>query len=1145
MRGRLHVILVSILMLELPVCAAEPKTDGPPPAAAGESVRSAEVKPDVYYLRNKDGELVLVPNFSFEKWEELVRLARNLTNPLRPSYVLQEMEITGSTHAHQADLKVVFRVQPRGMDSEETAATGAASVWARIPLHLGQAILEVTPRFQGPGEHFVTFDKQLDGYVLWIQAKPGTQHEVTLNLQVPIDSLGNQRELDIRLPTALVSTLTLQVPDQLAEGTIESGEDNASHPLEFTTKSDKGGEFSARGLRGDITLRWHAAAPDRATSNVQLDVFGSIVVTADEPLSEVESDGRFIVRPYGAPISSFRVRMPPGMRFRDSLEPGYTVHVLPDPVTPAKLQEVEIQLARPTTGELHIRLIAELPPDQNGSSTNLTVKRLIDRDVELEPARFEFVGAARHRGNVNFVVKGDWELQWKTDSNLSRVQTRPTETSSQYEVARFTYFRQPCALKVTLRRKATRISVEPTFDMHLDTQQVRLTTVLVCRTSGAQTPPLAVHMRGWTIETVQFDEGENTSPLDLTEANPLIVPIPLGIQALGRFTLRIEARRELTAGVISGTQPLRVEFPTIESTVPTRANLIVSPATVTVLPADNVAITPRLKETQGLAPLVTSPDSPDQETESPVLRYRDQGGSEAASLVCDYRVRPRSISIVIDSRAALAADTLSVDQHFAYTVFHEPLTTLVLSVPKELIDNQRLNARVLWNEHAVSPVLVAQLGNDRVLCEALLPEPLLGTADLRVQLPRRPVASEASGEAMQLTVPLVFPAPAQPDTTVIDNRLEISYDQTLNIELRGGPWAKDENESTPGTMRLTTASDGADALLQVTREPTRKSDSTVILQTWIQSWMVGPDRRDRAVFRIRSIQSSLTVTLPSSDGRSATLISAAIDGTQIEPLANGRKGTIKLPLETIASNPRSEHVVEIWYSIVDGKPRGSEWTLQAAMIAGVDRTSNNYWQLVLAPGDIVLASIGDSVMERRWEWSWYGMHREPWQEESDLEDLLGATHQDPVPSTTNRYLFVTFGEPHELKVLTTARSLVVLSMSGCALMIGLLLLYVPLIRHPVVLMVGGLTLLGLAAIAPDVATVLGQAAALGVVLIPVAIVTRRLARQSRPSVMSARSGVVRDSKMLEAQFSHGEGSSRIRKSGSSTSTSLREADAEP
>lgn len=173
------------------------------------------------------------------------------------------------------------------------------------------------------------------------------------------------------------------------------------------------------------------------------------------------------------------------------------------------------------------------------------------------------------------------------------------------------------------------------------------------------------------------------------------------------------------------------------------------------------------------------------------------------------------------------------------------------------------------------------------------------------------------------------------------------------------------------------------------------------------------------------------------------------------------------------------------------------------------------------------------------------MHREPWQEESDLEDLLGATHQDPVPSSTNRYLFVTFGEPHELNVLTTARSLAVLSMSGCALTIGLLLLYVPLIRHPVVLMVGGLTLLGLAAIAPDVATVIGQAAALGVVLIPVAIVTRHLARQSRPSVMPARSAVVRDSKMLEAQFSHGEGSSRIRKSGSSTSTSLREADAEP
>jgi len=1130
---RLDIVIIAVFTTLVPVGAAAQEVRVPTTVGAGETVQVTEVKPEVYYLRNKAGELVYVPNFSFEKWAQLVRQARNLSNPPLPVYILEEMTITGEADPAAARFKVTFRVQQRA--SEETRDDPSASAWVRVPLRLGRAILVGTPDFEGPGEHFVTFDAQHDGYVFWMQAKPATRHTATLEFRVPTQAVGDQRQLELMLPTPLVSTLSFKVPLPRAEGTIESDDDNATRALTFTTKSDRDGEFSARGLRGNVVLRWRAARATSSVSKIQLDVFGSIVVTADEPLSEVQSDGRFIVRTFGTPIDRFRMRLPPGMHFRESPEPGYSVRVVSPPDKTAPVQEVEVQLDRPSTGEIHIRLIAELPPDQNGASPSLTVKRVIDRDVKLEPAKFEFLGATRHRGNVDFVVKGDWELHWTTDPNLPRVEAASTPPPTPSEAARFTYFRQPCDLAVTIRRKATRISVEPTYDARLDEQQVRLTAVLVCRTSGVQTPPLAIHMRGWTIETMQFDEGESTSPIDVTETNPLVVPIPTGIQTLGRFTVRIEARRELTAGVISGTQPLRVEFPTIASTNPTRANLIVSPATVTMLPAENIAITPRPKETQGLAPLAAPSEASDQDLDASVLRYRDQGGSEAASFVCDFRVRPRSITITIDSMATLSADSLTVEQHGTYTIQNEPLLTLALNVPKTLLDNQRLNARIFWNDQLISPTVSAAAGADRVLCTAMLPEPCLGTADLHIQIPHQSIST---AKPSQLTVPLIFPASGELGTSVIDNRLTIAYDRPLQIKLVGGPWAKDENESHAGTMCLTTAADGADVQLQVTPQSIQRADATIIQQTWIQTWIAGADRRDRAVFRIRTTQSRIQATLPANGKHAATLNSAAIDGRQAVPVTHRGAESIELVLSNAPATAAREHVIELWYSITGGRPTGTHWTLHAATLEGMDRTHTCYWQLVLPSTDIMMTGDRHGVLERRWRWNWFGWYREPWQEQSDLEDLLGASHQDPVPSNTNLYLFVTLGAPRTLGTVTVARSLVVLAVSGLVLTIGLLLIYVPRLRHPASLLIGGVAVLALAARAPDVAIIAAQAAALGIALVPVAFLLNRFVRHGRPEGKPSRSAIIRDSKLMEAQFSHGEGSSRVRKIGSSQSTTL-------
>ena len=55
-----------------------------------------EVKPEVFYLKDKDGNLQAVPGFSFEEFVKLYRLKNQLEKPeAEPHFSLQRMLITG------------------------------------------------------------------------------------------------------------------------------------------------------------------------------------------------------------------------------------------------------------------------------------------------------------------------------------------------------------------------------------------------------------------------------------------------------------------------------------------------------------------------------------------------------------------------------------------------------------------------------------------------------------------------------------------------------------------------------------------------------------------------------------------------------------------------------------------------------------------------------------------------------------------------------------------------------------------------------------------------------------------------------------------------------------------------------------------
>ena len=704
-----------------------------------------EVTPRGLYLRNEKGELVYVPDVPYEQFERLLRIERNLAQPRRPAFAMKAMDILARVVEGRVELDVEFTLEGRAPDAME------AGGWIRVPLRFDRAYLRAEPEFVGPGNPFVAYDGEKDGYVCWLQVSAGETHKISLPLSAALDRVGDETRLTFTAPAPLASTLTLRVPESRSEGTVRDGADGTGRPLTFEVTPEGAGQFFTRGIRGDVTLAWRTADAAWERPEVRLDVSGTVLVTADEMLQEVRSEGRFVVRGLGGPIDRFQVRLPPGMRLRDSSGPGYQVRpaAVADEVG-GKRQVVEVRLDRPTLGDATVHLSTELPPDPDDPEWPLTVSRLVDKSEEFEPGRFEFLGAVRHRGYIDFVINGDWALQWVEDVDFPRVDADSPAPGTAAVSARFRYHSQRGSLHVSIRQKATRISVEPKYDVYVDARHVRLVANFQCKTSGSRAGPLAVRMPGWTVEIARFAEGNGAPPIDVADTNPLVVPIPVEAQAAGRFALRLEARQDLTAGVISGTAPLRSVMPLVEPANPSRVNLVVSPATVTVYPARNVLLTPLPQQIQALAPLftpaVTDPGIAEPGSavptgraggEQPALRYRDRGASEQGVFVADFRIQPQSLSVTASGTATIDRHQLDLEQRLAYSVLHEPVETLALSVPAALVSSQGIDARILFEDQPLLPVIQDNGENDRVKVLVRLPRPVLGMMELRINHTRR------------------------------------------------------------------------------------------------------------------------------------------------------------------------------------------------------------------------------------------------------------------------------------------------------------------------------------------------------------------------------------------------------------------------
>jgi hypothetical protein len=153
------------------------------------------------------------------------------------------------------------------------------------------------------------------------------------------------------------------------------------------------------------------------------------------------------------------------------------------------------------------------------------------------------------------------------------------------------------------------------------------------------------------------------------------------------------------------------------------------------------------------------------------------------------------------------------------------------------------------------------------------------------------------------------------------------------------------------------------------------------------------------------------------------------------------------------------------------------------------------WHLVLPPTEHLLRASDQLTAANSWSWSGRFFSRHPTLSQASLEEWTGASQQ-PSPEGAHEYFFSSFSALERTEFLTITRRSMVACGSGSALLVGLLLIYVPKLRHPVALLVSAVALATVAFVLPDPAVLVGQASVFGIVLAVmgqfISLVLRRL-----------------------------------------------------
>lgn len=1036
-------------------------TEGAKAAPSG----GVEASPlDTILMRDAKGNLVPVVGMPFEEFEQLLRAKKGISPASPPPYTLETVSLVGKATDEIADVQLTATIRVR------------ESGWIRVPLHLAAAVVRQPMKHEGPGEYFLSYDATAGGYVCWLNGNDARPHVITISLSVALTGVGEERRLAFSVPRATESSLRIIVAAATADATLISGEGIA------TTKPFDGGhtEVTVLGAGGDLQLVWR---PRRDTTKtlLQLDVSGEIA-TRIHSEHRIASDARLRVRSFGSLFDSFRVRLPPGMELiPTSSSGGYSVSA------------VDLEAATTNSATLPFpEQLVEVRLDKPASTIEVLLRAHREAEAPIaglvSPAQFTVVGAVRQRGTIDFSMDGEWQLDWKEDKSVHRIDLTPDTTAARV-VARYEYFQQPCGLQLKVSARPSRVSVEPVHFVYVEPNRLRVESLLKYRFRGTRSPGLAFELDDWNFDRLTPDA---LLDFPLESAGPsgkLNVPFRPGVAPPSELELKLEAHQALPATV----EQLSFSFPRPKAE-------IVVPATIMIFTSDNVELTPQVAQLQGLSAETTVSRPAERQ---PSFAYRDLGGDEPARFVASLRMLKRSTTTLGKATVRIERQQIQIEQRIDYRVLHEPQRDFVLVTPQAVASSDGLD--VLLNGQSLPTRQfreTSQTDERLTRLQFTAPKDLIGNFQVAVRY-SLPLVWDRKA-ALSWTLPLAVPL-EEPGTSFAGQQVEFQGIDNLSVQ----PEQDNLEEAIQAVPVRGTANtyswDSETSVSQWILTPGHGAAAGAVhaSQMWVQTWLTPLARHERVALRIRTLQESVRLRLPSGV---KSILAAAVDGERVDAGFRSEGGPAPLVTVPLADHGR-DCVVEVWYSL-DPPPQQvgiyrSE--LRTAQVLEAEAPRRAYWQLVM-PRSMHLVSMPDELSAEmmwsgdRWEILW-----RPVLDQRQLESWMKASRQDSLPAGSNEYLFGAIGRWPTLPIQVASRKILVSIASSCVLTLGLLLLHLRWLRRPSALFVAAVLLTGTALVWPEVAILIGQAGVWGLGIgVAIAcwnwLTTRKPIREIRPAV---------------------------------------------
>ena len=971
-----------------------------------------------------------------EEIEEILRVFHNRKEQDRaPRSSLQSISVTGTAKENHAELTVQFGALVRDPDD------------VRIPLHLDEALLE-SYQYEGPGTtRRLHFDEEGEGYVWYLLGgKEEQSHKLTLKLWTPLLRTGDRIRMKLSVPRALKSELELTVPSSNAV-LAPSGQGSSSPGPNGSTR------FKVDGLDRDFELTWYESDSRRIDPEPVLEAVATIAATIDS--DTVTTTARLNVRSEGSPFDRFQVRLPPGAELADDHPTGYSVVPLPLPPDSKPAQagaRVEVRFPQDVTEPEDV----VLRTTQSRESTEFS-----------ELAGFDVIQAVEQRGIIAVVIDDDWEVVWGDGHGVTKTSGVPKALKlDKPPRAYFEYSKQPCSLKARVKLKRPSIRVEPAYRVYVYKDHVELEGDLKYTVHGKEVPELRVGLPGWEcdVDPAGPDNLVNVNGVELTSSDTLL--IPLDKSSTGVLNIWIRARR-----------PLEPEISSLSLPLPRPEANYVGPATVKIMPANNVELIPDLDKMSGLISQRGELSVELADFQQDPLYYR--GETAELLFAAAVKIHGRSVTVDVSSKVSLREQEGSVEQNLVYDIKYEPLMEVTLLVPPDLAGSGKME--VLLDGQSLSMTDSDSLADSAessnpVTKRAMLTPPRSGRCELTIRYPIEGLKLQPQS-SMFPKVPLVMPGEGE----LVSNNLSVSVASGIVVQnssdgsdVWSAPSDGPGRYEQSGVLELTASEKANSVVLNVHMEDPDTFGSTIVRLAWIQTWLMRNSRQDRAVFQFTSDRSHVELNLPA--GVDPNTVTVLLDDLPIDTELT-LSGPLKIQLSQEAnSRPRR---LEATYQFHSRKRDPGRLSVDLPTLGDEARMRHTYWQLVLPNAEHVIVSPAELDPEFKWGWKGIFLGR-IMMDQPHLEALIGASTQPPLHAATSRYLFSSLGPIQRCTLRTERRTSIVAIASLTALLVGLTFIYVPLVRHPVMLLALTIFLLGLTVLRPAPTFLFVQAASLGV-----------------------------------------------------------------